>query len=755
MKRIFIFAAAALLVAACAPKSRVDRLMAQMTLEEKVGQLNQLTGKMLTGTQSNSGHEQKIRDGKVGSVLSISGAATVRQMQRIAVEESRLGIPLVFGVDVIHGYNVTFPIPLAMSCSWDMEAVEKASRIAAIEASCNGVAWTFTPMCDIARDARWGRIAEGAGEDPYLGGEVAAAQVRGFQRDLSDSTDIAACVKHFALYGAPVAGRDYAASEMSRQQMFNEYLHPYHAAVKAGALTAMSSFNEFEGQPMSLNKYMLTDVLRDHMGFEGMLVTDYAAIEECLAHGAIADEYEGACKALEAGVDMDMVDEAFVENLVQAVRDGKVSEKLVDRSCRRVLELKERLGLFDDPYRFCREQQAKAIENNQEFLDEARRIAGECIVLLKNGGKLLPLKEGSRIAVVGPLGNAPYEMLGSWHCFNRSKTVKAIPVTVYEGLCNRFGAKNVSFSEGCRIFDDKAVVDKLSQGKTVFAYDRSEASLRREALSAARRADVIVAAMGELAYMSGEGCSRSDITIPAGQRALLKELVATGKPVVLLVMAGRPLVLDWEAENVQAIVNAWQLGAQAGNAVADVLSGDVNPSGRLTTTFPRSVGQIPIYYNHKNTGRPNADNAPYKRFKSCYCDVVNGPLYYFGYGLSYSDIEYSGLTLSADSLAARSLPLEVKVTLTNRSDRDAVEVAQLYIRDKVASSTRPVKELKGFRRVAVPAGRSVEVSFTLDEESLGFYNHDLQFVTEPGEFDIMAGPSSDDAALLKTGFKLL
>lgn len=757
MKKLLFFAASALLVAACSQKSNIDRLMAEMTLEEKIGQLNQLTDNQLTGIDINEGKEQKIRDGQVGSILNVTGAANVRALQKIAVEQSRLGIPILFGLDVIHGYNVTFPVPLAMSCSWDMQAIEQASRIAATEASASGIAWTFTPMCDIARDARWGRIAEGAGEDPFLGGAISAAQVRGFQGDLSDSTCIAACVKHFALYGAPVAGRDYAACDMSRQQMFNEYLYPYQAAFDAGALTAMSSFNEFEGVPMSLNGYMLTDILRNTMGFNGMLVTDYTAIKECIDHGAITDLADGAVKAVNAGVDMDMVDEAFVLHLADAVRSGKVSEKTIDRSCRRVLELKERLGLFEDPYRFCREKQDTSYALGDEFLPQARAIAAESIVLLKNENGILPLKEGGRIALVGPLANLPLEMLGTWHVHNKLKLKGKYgnTVSLYEGLCTRFGKQNVSLSTGCRVYDDPVVVNTLCQTKEGMQLERSEASLKAEALAAAARADVIVAAMGEMAYMSGEGCSRSDIHIPAGQRQLLRELVATGKPVVLVTLAGRPLILDWESENVDAIVNAWHLGSEAGNAIADMLSGDVNPSGRLTVSIPRSEGQIPVYYNHKNTGRPLDDNAPYKRFKSCYCDVVNSPLYPFGYGLSYSKITYSDLKLSADSLSASAMPLKVRVTLTNVSGPDAYEVAQLYIRDRVASSTRPVKELKGFERVKVPAGESVEVEFSLTGEALGFYNHDLEFVIEPGFFDIMVGSSSDDAALLKKSYKLL
>lgn len=751
MKKIFAFAALAAMILACSPKSRVDALMAQMTLEEKIGQLNQLVGPELTGTEASQNVEEKIRSGAVGSILNIKGAENVRAVQKIAVEESRLGIPIVFGLDVIHGYETAFPIPLAMACSWDMEAIERASRIAAEEASVSGIAWTFTPMCDIARDPRWGRIAEGAGEDPYLGAAVAAAQVRGFQRDLSDSTCIAACVKHFALYGGAQAGRDYYTVDMSRQQMFNEYMLPYQAAVDAGALTAMSSFNEFESVPLTFHKYLLTDVLRGRYGFEGMLVTDYTAIKECIAHGAAVDLKEGAIKAINAGVDMDMVDESFNKHLAEAVKEGKVSVKTIDQACRRVLELKEKLGLFDDPYRFCREEQAAELLQSDKYVSDARSIADECIVLLKNEGSVLPLKEGARIAVIGPLGDLSKEMLGCWHVMPKYHE----QVSVYQGLVDRFGADKVKYAFGSHVFDDQKVESKLALDKNVLRRDKSDEALLAEALSVARSSDVIVATLGELARMSGEGCSRSDITIPAPQRELLKALAKTGKPIVLVTLAGRPLVLDWEDENIPAIVTAWHLGAEAGNAVADVLSGDVNPSGRLTVSFPRSVGQIPIHYNHKNSGRPRGDYAPFQRYTSCYCDVVNAPLYHFGHGLSYSEIEYSDLELSADSLSKAQLPLKVKVKLTNKSGRDAVEVAQLYIHDRFASITRPVKELKGFQRVAVGAGQSVELEFELDKDSFSFYDYSLEKVLEAGDFEIMAGASADDRVLLKKNFRIV
>lgn len=752
MKKLYLLFAT-LLVVSCTGNSRVDVLMKSMTLDEKIGQLNQLASSEITGPVLNSEIETKIRNGQVGSILNEQCASRVRKLQEIAVNESRLGIPVIFGLDVIHGFRTTFPIPLAMSCSWDMEGIEEASRIAAAEASASGVAWTFAPMCDIARDARWGRIAEGAGEDPYLGAAVSAAQVRGFQGDLSKNTNIAACVKHFALYGAAEGGRDYNTVDMSRQQMLNDYVYPYKGAIDAGALTVMSSFNEYESIPMTLHKFMLTDLLRDGWGFKGMLVTDYTAIKECIAHGAIENLKEGAWKALDAGVDMDMVDEAFTSYLKDCVKEGLVSEKNVDRACRRVLELKEKLGLFDDPYKYCREEEEQQLKNSSANREAARRIAAESIVLLKNENNVLPVSDGKKIAVIGPEGDLSWEMLGCWS--TASAFDAPAPVSLLDGLKARFGTANISFAPGCLLYDDLDVLRSTTLSQEGLNIDADKRAMHDEAIRVARSADVIVAAMGESARMSGEGCSRSDISLPSSQRALLKELVTLGKPVVLVTMAGRPLVLDWEAENVDAIVNAWHLGSAAGCAIADVLSGDVNPSGRLTASFPRNVGQIPFHYNHKNSGRPLAEGSHYQGFTSCYCDVPNDALYPFGFGLSYSKISYSDMKISADSLAVSSLPLKVSVNVTNESDRDAFEVVQLYVRDKVASSTRPVKELKGFKRVLVPAGKTETVELELTYDDLAFFNHDCEFVAEPGVFAIMTGPSSASKDLTSIDFKLL
>ncbi|MGN1233946.1 MAG: beta-glucosidase BglX, partial [Candidatus Cryptobacteroides sp.] len=744
MKRFALIISAALVSALSFAQNQIDidELMSRMTLEEKVGQMNQLVGPKLTGAVSNSGVAEKIKAGMVGSILNVRGASVV-ELQRIAVEQTRLGIPLVFGLDVIHGYETCFPIPLAMASSWNLDLIEEASRIAGAEASRDGIAWTFTPMCDICREPRWGRIAEGAGEDPYLGAKVAAAQVRGFQGNLDKPTDIAACVKHFALYGAPQAGRDYYTVDMSRQQMFNEYLPPYRGAIEAGALTAMSSFNEFEAIPMTGHKYMLDTLLRKRLDFNGMLVTDYAAVNEMLMHGFAADLAEASILAANAGVDMDMVSEGFSGTLVEAVRKGLLDEAVIDRSCRRVLELKQRLGLFENPYKYCREDEAKE-NGNASSKASARRVASRSIVLLRNEPSVLPMSSGRKIALIGPLADRNEEMLGCWSLTPKYHT----PVSLLEGLRNRFGSENVSFARGCHILDNKALENKVAFGtEEERGWNISDEKLRKEALSIARRSDIIVAAMGESTNMSGEGASRSDISLPAPQRQLLKELVALGKPVVLVVMAGRPLVLDWESENVDAIVYAWHLGSEAGNAIADVLSGDVNPSGRLTVTFPRSVGQIPIFYNHKNTGRPHGDFVPYKKYTSCYIDVDNSPLYPFGYGLGYANVEYSCLSLSSDN-ASVSDTVYVNVNLNNTSMRNQTETVQLYVHDKVASITRPVKELKGFAQVEVAAGKTVTVTIPLPVSELGFYDNSLQYKVEPGDFDIMVGPSSRDEDLL-------
>lgn len=742
MKHLHTFfgiAALALQCVAAVAQSNVDidALMAKMTLEEKIGQMNQLVGPKLTGTEANEGIVEKIKAGHVGSILNMRGPE-IEKFQKIAVEQTRLGIPIIFGLDVIHGYETCFPIPLAMASSWNMEAIEQASRIAGAECSRDGISWTFTPMCDISRDARWGRIAEGAGEDPYLAGEVAAAQVRGFQGDLTKPTDIAACVKHFALYGAAQAGRDYYTVDMSRQQMFNDYLWPYQAGINAGALTVMSSFNEFESLPITVHGYMLDTLLRDIMGFKGMLVTDYNAIKETLKHGTSATLEDASVKAANAGVDMEMVSEGFTKYLAAAVRDGRVSEEIVNRACRRALEVKKKLGLFENPYKYNRPQDM-ALNGCAENKAAARQVAAKSIVLLKNENDILPLSDNAKIALIGPLADQPLEMLGCWNVMPQNHQ----PVTLLEGLKTRFGASNVKFARGCYILEDAALEKRVSYHSDEQRERNVPAEkLRKEALAIAKKCDVIVAAMGETALMSGEGASRTDITIPEPQRSLLKALVATGKPVVLVTMAGRPLVLDWEDANVGAIVNAWHLGSEAGNAIADVLSGDVNPSGRLTATFPRNVGQIPIFYNHKNSGRPTGEFAPYRKYQCSYIDVVNAPLYPFGYGLSYGKAEYSNLKLSADKVYVGE-KINVSVDVRNSGKRDITETVQLYVRDLVGSITRPVAELKGFKQLTIKAGETAHVEMTLDTENLGFYNSALEYVIESGEFTVMVGPSSD------------
>lgn len=723
----------------------IDALMARMTLEEKIGQMNQLVGTKLTGNESNSMADEKVRAGQVGSMLNITGDDVLR-MQKIAVEQSRLGIPLVFGLDVIHGYETCFPIPLAMSCSWNPEAVENACRTFGAEASRDGIGWTFTPMCDIARDPRWGRVAEGAGEDPYLGSCISAAQVRGFQGNLDKPTDIAACVKHFALYGAAQAGRDYNTVDMSRQQLFNEYLPPYQAAVDEGALTLMSSFNEFEGIPVTVHPYLLDTLLRSVMHFEGMLVTDYAAVNETIMHGTSSDIRDASIQTAKAGVDMEMVSEGFSRYLADAVRQGLVSEEIIDRACRRVLVLKKKLGLFENPYKYNRPDELP-LNGSAENKAIARDMAAKSIVLLKNERSVLPLEEGKKIAVIGPLADQSLEMLGTWNVMPEHHE----PVTLLEGLQSRYGAARVKFARGCHILENEELETQISYygNPEERGWGTPSEKLRKEALALARKSDVIIAAMGEMAQMSGEGSSRSNPVLPEPQRELLQQLVKTGKPVILVVMAGRPLVLDYESENVDGIVYAWHLGSEAGNAIADVISGDVNPSGRLSISFPRSVGQIPIFYNHKTTGRPIDDFAPYRKYVSGYIDVVNAPLYYFGYGLSYGKVEYSNLSISAKE-AFPGQKVTASVDLFNPSGRDVTETVQLYVHDKVASITRPVMELKGFKQVLVPSGKRVTATVELDTNDLGFFGRDLKYRVEPGEFDIFVGPSADRGVLLKT-----
>lgn len=719
----------------------IDQLMKKMTLEEKIGQLNlPVTGEITTGQAKSSDVAKRIRNGEVGGLFNLKGVERIREVQRQAVEESRLGIPLLFGMDVIHGYETIFPIPLGLSCTWDMKAIEESARIAAVEASADGISWTFSPMVDVSRDPRWGRVSEGNGEDPFLGAAIARAMIRGYQgKDMSRNDEIMACVKHFALYGASEAGRDYNTVDMSRQRMFNEYMLPYQAAVEAGVGSVMASFNEVDGVPATGSKWLMTDVLRKQWGFDGFVVTDYTGINEMIDHG-MGDQQTVAALALNAGVDMDMVSDAFSGTLKKSVEEGKVSAAAIDAACRRILEAKYKLGLFDNPYKYCDVNRSKKQIFTKEHRAIARKTASESFVLLKNEG-VLPLSKKGTIAVVGPLANTRSNMPGTWSV---AAVLDNAPSLV-EGLREVVGDRaKVVTAKGSNLIGDADYEKRATMfGRELHRDNRTDRELLDEALKVAAGADVIVAALGESSEMSGESSSRTNLEMPDVQRALLQELLKTGKPVVLVLFTGRPLVLTWEEEHVPAILNVWFGGSEAAYAISDVLFGDVNPSGKLTATFPQNVGQIPLLYNHKNTGRPLQEGRWFEKFRSNYLDVSNEPLYPFGYGLSYTTFAYSDIHLSSTEMSADG-ELTATVTVTNTGSRDGAEVVQLYIRDLVGSVTRPVKELKGFEKIFLKAGESRKVSFSITPELLKFYNYDLQFVCEPGDFDVMIGGNSRD-----------
>lgn len=717
----------------------ISNLMKKMTLEEKIGQLNlPVTGEITTGQAKSSDISAKIKRGEVGGLFNLKGVAKIKDVQELAVEESRLGIPLLFGMDVIHGYETIFPIPLGLSCTWDLSAIEESARIAAVEASADGISWTFSPMVDVSRDPRWGRVSEGNGEDPFLGAEIAKAMIRGYQGDnMKRDDEIMACVKHFALYGAPEGGRDYNTVDMSRQRMFNEYMLPYQAAVEAGVGSVMASFNEVDGIPATANKWLMTDVLRKQWGFNGFVVTDYTGIYEMIDHG-IGDMQEVAARAINAGVDMDMVSDAFVGTLKQSVRDGKVSMQTIDNACRLILEAKYKLGLFADPYKYCDLKRPARDIFTAEHRAIARRIAGESFVLLKNEA-VLPLSMKGNIAVIGPLADTRSNMPGTWSV---AAVLDKSP-SLIEGLKEMTAGKaNILYAKGSNLIGDAAYEERATLfGRSLNRDGRTDAQLLEEALAVAKKSDVIIAALGESSEMSGESSSRTSLDIPDVQRTLLEELLKTGKPIVLVLFTGRPLTLEWEQAHVPAILNVWFGGSEAAYAIGDVLFGAVNPSGKLTMTFPKNVGQVPIYYAHKNTGRPLHAGKWFEKFRSNYLDVDNEPLYPFGYGLSYTTFAYSDITLDRTSLPMNG-SLTAKVTLTNTGNRDGAEVVQLYIRDVVGSSTRPVKELKGFQKVFLKAGESREVSFKITPDLLKYYNYDLQYVAEPGTFDLMIGTDS-------------
>lgn len=727
----------------------IDKLMQKMTLQEKIGQLNLLPGNdITTGAVMKSPLGELTAKGELGAVLNVKGLDKIRALQEVAVKKSRLGIPLIFGQDVIHGYQTVFPIPLALSCSWDIAAIENSARIAAKEATALGINWAYSPMVDIALDPRWGRIAEGGGEDPFLGACIAQAMVKGLQGNYGKE-NVMACVKHYALYGAIEAGRDYNTVDMSKVRMYNQYFAGYKAAAEAGAGSFMTSFNLVDGIPATANKWLVTDVLRNQWKYDGFVVTDYGSIKEMTSHG-LGDQMTCSALALKAGTDMDMCSNAFIENLEKCLKSGTVSQADIDRACRKVLEAKYKLGLFKDPYRFIDKKRLQKDLYTAENRAAARQLAAETFVLLKNDDHILPLQKKGKIALIGPLGDNRSNMVGCWSTGDIPEKYSTLKEAMQRAVK---GKAVVEYAQGCNIYADETTQKGATFGRPIPRVNDAEA--QKEALQLAQRADVIVCAMGEMAEMSGESSSRSDLALPDVQMQLLQKLVALGKPLVLLNFSGRPTIMKWESEHVPAIMNVWFAGSEAGDAISDVLFGDQMPSGKLTTTFPQSLGQIPLYYNHLNTGRPVAPHAKeYQKFQSNYIDVRNDPLYPFGYGLSYTTFSYSDITLSGKTLG-RDGKLTATVTVTNTGSRDGDEIVQMYTHDPAARVARPVKELKGFRRIHLKAGESTQVSFEITPELLKYYDADLNHVIDPGEIEVMVGPDSDDRNLRKSTITVL
>ncbi|WZL89874.1 beta-glucosidase BglX [Salinimicrobium sp. 3283s] len=721
---------------------QVEALLEKMTLEEKIGQLNLLTpgGGVATGSVVSEDVEAKIKAGQVGGVFGVSSPERVRQAQEIAVKNSRLGIPLLIGSDVIHGYKTTFPTPLGLSSSWDMELIKETAKVAAKEATADGINWNFSPMVDISRDPRWGRVAEGAGEDAYLGSQIAIAMVEGYQQDdLTQPQTMMATVKHLALYGAPEGGRDYNRVDMSRTKMFNEYLPPYKAAVDAGVGSVMTSFNDIDGVPASGNKWLLTDLLRERWGFDGFVVSDYTSVNEMIAHG-MGDLQDVSAMALKAGLDMDMVGEGFLTTLKKSVDEGRVSEEEITTAARRILEAKHKLGLLDDPYRYSdasRPEKDILTAGNRQL---ARLAATQSFVLLKDHNQVLPVSKKAKIALIGPLADDQTNMLGTWAPTGDFK----LSVPVLEGFKNVAPKAKITYAKGANITNDTAYAKKVNVfGPKVEISNRSPEKLLQEALKVAKAADVIVAVVGEASEMSGEAASRTNIQIPESQKRLIRELVATGKPVALVLMSGRPLDISEEMEMPLSILQVWHPGVEAGNAIADVVFGDVNPSGKLTMSWPRNVGQIPVYYGERITGRPAASEE-FEKFKSNYLDVVNSPLLPFGYGLSYTSFEYGKSKASSENLRADE-EIIISTTVTNTGKKVGKEVVQLYIHDKVRSLTPPKKQLIAFKKIELKPGESMTVEFPVTVEDLKFYNGSLEYVYEPGEFDFfVAGSSNSD-----------
>ncbi len=711
---------------------KVDSLIKVMTLEEKVGQMNQYNGFWdVTGPAPHGGNAevkyQHLKNGLVGSMLNVVGTEEVRKLQQLVVEETRLGIPLIFGYDVIHGYKTLAPIPLAEAASWDMEAIEKSARTAAEEASAVGLNWTFAPMVDISRDARWGRVMEGAGEDTYLGTCIAKARVKGFQGDdLSQPNTIAACAKHFAGYGFAEAGKDYNTVDVGTATLYNSILPPFKAAVDADVKTVMNGFNTLNGIPVTGNSFLQRDVLKEKWGFEGFVISDWASIMEMIPHGFAKDLKHAAELGAKAGSDMDMESYAYVKHLVENVKEGKVDETLVDDAVRRILKVKFELGLFDDPYKYCNEEREKERLHHKDNHADVLDMAMKSIVLLKNEHDLLPLKKDQqKIAVIGELADDKNSPLGSWRLGSDDNS----GVSVIEGL--KAYTEDFKYAKGPKIFHEGAnFLNEVGVNET----DRTGID---EAVELAKESDIVLMVLGEHGFQSGEGRSRTKLDLPGLQLELLQAVHEVNQNIVLILMNGRPLTINWEAENVPAILETWQLGSQAGNAIAKVLFGDYNPSGKLPMTFPRSVGQVPIYYNHFSTGRPNPEA---NVFWSHYSDEKNEPLFPFGYGLSYTTFEYSNFQIDDSNQNS----IKVSATITNTGDTDGEEVVQLYIHDKTASIARPVKELKGFQKISIPSGTSHNVEFNLTDKELGFYNHQYQYVVEPGEFSVMVGTNSQE-----------
>lgn len=746
-------------------KEFVDELMAKMTLQEKIGQLNlMVAGDITTGGALNTQVGGDIAAGNMGGVFNIKGIDKIKALQDIAIKKSRLGIPLLVGMDVIHGYETMFPIPLALSCSWDTEAMKQVGAVSAKEATADGINWTFSPMADVALDARWGRISEGNGEDPYLSGVLGAAMTQGYQGEtaskmwakgngfIADNNKMLACLKHFALYGAVESGKEYNTTDMSHVRMFNQYLPPYEAVVKAGVATVMSSFNLIDYVPATANRWMMTDVLRNRWGFNGMLVTDYASIAEILQHGTAQNLKQAGEEALHAGTDMDMCAKAYVQHLAQSVKEGKVSEEEINQACRRVLEAKYRLGLFKDPYRYCDTKRSKKDIYTLDNRKVARDVAAETFVLLKNENNILPLKKEGKVALIGPLADTRNNIAGTWSVAQAPEKYTTLKEAMQQALK---GKAELLYAQGSNIWRDAQLQKNGELDKPIQRGDNE--LLKAEAIKVAKDADIIVCAMGESADMSGECGSRTNLEMPDVQHELLAELVKLGKPVVLLNFSGRPTVLTWEKEHVPAIMNVWFGGSEVGDAICDVLFGDKVPSGKLTTSLPKTTGQEPLYYNHQNTGRPVPDDNPrFAKFASNCLDVSNGPLYPFGYGLSYTTFSYGDLRLSQSqaSIATNEADawkndekITATITVQNTGNKDADEVVQLYIRDMVCSISRPIKELKGFQRIHLAAGESREVSFDITPEMLKFYNAELKHILEPGDFEIMVGTNSNDVKM--------